>query len=151
MIAPVLNHELASISHRVRQSTVFIQGPAGELGSGVIWDASGLIVTNAHVVTQRHASITLTEGQRLTAHRVGYNKQLDLAALKVEAVGLQAAAIGDASGLRVGQMVMAVGNPEGHVGAISLGIVAAKPPIPRWVQADIALVPHGRERPTIKA
>ncbi|MBD1873844.1 trypsin-like peptidase domain-containing protein [Nodosilinea sp. FACHB-131] len=141
MIAPVLNHELASVSHRVRQSTVLIQGPAGELGSGVIWDVSGLIITNAHVVTQRIASVTLANGQRLTAHRIGYSKQLDLAALKVEAAGLQAADIGDASDLRVGQMVVAVGNPEGHVGATSLGIVAAKPPIPRWVQADIALAP----------
>ncbi|MBD2108439.1 trypsin-like peptidase domain-containing protein [Nodosilinea sp. FACHB-13] len=141
MIANLLNHNLAAISHRVRQSTVLIQGPAGELGSGVIWDASGLIITNAHVVNQRRAWITTAEGQRLTAHRVGHSKQLDLAALKVESAGLQAADLGNASKLRVGQMVMAVGNPEGHVGATSLGIVAAKPPIPRWVQADIALAP----------
>ncbi|MBW4462734.1 MAG: S1C family serine protease [Nodosilinea sp. WJT8-NPBG4] len=141
MIAPMLNHELASISHRVRQSTVLIQGSNGELGSEVIWDASGLIITNAHVVTQRRASVTLAEGKRLIAHRVGYSKHLDLAALKVEAAGLQAADLGDSSNLRVGQMVVAVGNPEGHVGATSLGIVAAKPPIPRWVQADIALAP----------
>jgi serine protease Do len=59
----------------------------------------------------------------------------------VESAGLQAADLGNASNLRVGQMVVAVGNPEGQGGAISLGIVAAKPPIPRWVQADIALAP----------
>lgn len=141
MIANLLNHDLASISHRLRQSTVLIQGPAGAMGSGVIWDGSGLIVTNAHVVPQRRAWVTLAEGQRLSAHRVGYSQPLDLAVLKVEASGLGAANVGDAHALRVGQMVIAVGNPEGSIGATSLGIVAATPPIPRWVQADIALAP----------
>lgn len=141
MSFPVLNHDLASISHRVRQSTVLIQGPTGERGSGVIWDASGLIVTNAHVVSQGQSRIQLADGQQFSAHRVGYSQQLDLAVLKIEAAGLQAATVGDAIALRVGQMVIAVGNPDGSVGATSLGIVAAKPPIPRWVQADIALAP----------
>ncbi len=139
--APMLSHDLAAIAHRLRQSTVLIQGRAGSMGSGVVWDASGLIVTNAHVVTQRRAWVTLAPGQRLTAHRVGYNQRLDLAALKIEASGLESAPVGDANALRVGQLVVAVGNPEGQAGATSLGIVAAKPPIPRWVQADIALAP----------
>lgn len=141
MSFPLLNYDLAAVSDRVRQSTVLIQGPAGEQGSGVIWDASGLIVTNAHVVSQGQCRVELADGQPLIAHRVGYSQRLDLAVLKVDAVGLQAAIVGDAIALRVGQMVMAVGNPDGQVGATSLGIVAAKPPVPRWVQADIALAP----------
>ncbi|MFQ4135758.1 S1C family serine protease, partial [Nodosilinea sp. PGN35] len=145
MIASLLNHrlncDLAAIAHRLRQSTVLIQGPAGELGSGVIWEASGLIVTNAHVVSQGQSRVRLADGQQLSGYRVGYNPRLDLAALKVDAAGLQAATLGDANALRVGQMAIAVGNPEGSVGATSLGMVAAKPPIPRWVQADIALAP----------
>lgn len=141
MSFPLLNYDLASVSDRVRQSTVLIQGPAGERGSGVIWDASGLIVTNAHVISQGRTRIQLADGQQLSAYRVGYDQRLDLAVLKVDTGGLQAATVGNAIALRVGQLVMAVGNPDGSVGATSMGIVAAKPPIPRWVQADIALAP----------
>jgi serine protease Do len=141
MSFPLLNYDLAAISDRVRQSTVLIQSPAGERGSGVIWDASGLIVTNAHVVSQGQSRIQLADGEPLSAHRVGYNQRLDLAVLKIDAAGLRTATVGDANALRVGQLVMAVGNPDGSIGATSLGIVAAKPPIPRWVQADIALAP----------
>jgi S1-C subfamily serine protease len=57
MTPQMLSHDLAAIAHRLRQSTVLIQGPAGSMGSGMVWDASGLIVTNAHVVTQRRASV----------------------------------------------------------------------------------------------
>lgn len=136
-----LSNDLAAIAVPLQQSTVLIQGAAGAVGAGVVWDPSGLILTNAHVVPQRRVWVTLSDGRRLSAHRVGYSQRLDLAALKLEATGLRAAPFGDAGALRVGQLVIAVGNPIGEVGATALGIVAAKPAIPRWVQADIALAP----------
>ncbi|WP_017301305.1 S1C family serine protease [Nodosilinea nodulosa] len=141
MTPQLLSDDLAAIADSLRQSTALIQGPTGSRGSGVVWEASGLIVTNAHMVPQRRASVVLANGQHLTAYRVGYSQRLDLAALKVEGAELRPAVRGDASALRVGQLVMAVGHPQGSGGATALGIVHAKPAIPRWVQADIALAP----------
>ncbi|NJL47056.1 MAG: trypsin-like peptidase domain-containing protein [Leptolyngbyaceae cyanobacterium SM2_5_2] len=142
-----LGQELGAIAHHLRQSTVRIQGPTGSSGSGMLWNAQGLIVTNAHVVPQRRAWTTLATGQRLAAHRVGYSQTLDLAALQIEsastiaATELEVATVCHAKDLRVGQMVMAVGHPQGNPGAVVLGIIHAKPPIPRWVQANIQLAP----------
>ncbi|MGG6238868.1 S1C family serine protease [Nodosilinea sp. AN01ver1] len=141
MSLQALNDDMAAIAALLKQSTVLVQGAAGAVGSGVVWDASGLVVTNAHVVPQRRVWVSLSDGRRLAADRVGYSQRLDLAALKIEATGLRSVPIGDARALRVGQLVLAVGNPMGEVGATALGMVAAKPVIPRWVQADIALAP----------
>jgi len=69
--------------------------------------------------------------------------QRDLAALTVSAADLSAATIGDSDALRVGELVLAVGNPSGHVGVLTTGIIHAigpKDALTKWVQAD-ALAP----------
>jgi serine protease Do/2-alkenal reductase len=97
------------------------------LGSGFVFDPSGYILTNAHVINGA-ASITVTfqDGTILPATVVGRDKDGDLAVLKVNAGHkLAAVSFGDSGKLRVGDWVLAVGNPFGLPGSTSAGIVSA--------------------------
>lgn len=96
-------------------------------GSGVIVDAAeGLIVTNYHVI--EHAddiSVTLTDGRRLQAKRVGADPDTDVAIIKVPADNLVAIPLGDSDKLEVGDYVVAIGNPFGIGQTVTQGIVSA--------------------------
>jgi serine protease Do len=118
-------------------------------GSGVIVDAEGYIVTNAHVV--RGASRIRVEipmapsGQSLLARRsrvaaarvIGVDEETDIAVLRVEERGLPALAFGDSDELRAGQMVLAFGSPLGLQNSVSLGIVSA---VARQLEAESPMV-----------
>lgn len=96
-------------------------------GSGVIISEDGYIVTNNHVV--EHAdeiTITLNDNREFTARVVGLDADTDLALLKVEAKGLPAIVIGDSDKLKVGEWVLAVGNPFNLTSTVTAGIVSAK-------------------------
>jgi putative serine protease PepD len=107
-----------------------VQISTGEgLGSGVVYDAKGDIVTNAHVVG-RSTSFTViqpTGGQPLTASLVGSYPPGDLAVIRVGngGGGLKPAKFGDSTKLRVGQIVLAMGSPLGLTGTVTQGIVSA--------------------------
>jgi putative serine protease PepD len=101
----------------------------GGLGSGVVYDAKGDILTNAHVVGQA-TSFKVTQptgGQPLTASLVGTYPPGDIAVIKVGngGGGLRPAKFGDSTGLRVGQIVLAMGSPLGLTGTVTEGIVSA--------------------------
>jgi len=151
-----LADELQAIATRLCQATVQVrgQGPGG--GSGVIWSPDGLIITNAHVARGDKASVELFDGRTLDATVTNKDKTRDLAALRVDASNLPAAAIGDSDRLRVGEFVLAVGNPLGMVGALTTGIVHTIAPAegPRgqsWVQADVRLAPGNSGGPLTNA
>ncbi|MEU9830496.1 trypsin-like peptidase domain-containing protein [Streptosporangium sp. NPDC048047] len=98
------------------------------LGSGVVYDTAGHIVTNAHVVGRaRRFQVTLASGGPPRAARLVSSFELgDLAVIKVDDPrGLRPAAFGDSSRLRVGQFVLAMGNPLGLSGSVTDGIVSA--------------------------
>jgi serine protease Do len=97
-------------------------------GSGFIIDANGTIVTNNHVVKDaRSVSVTLSDGTTLPAHVVGTDPRTDLAVLKVDAKKpLPYIQLGDSSKVRVGEWVVAMGNPFGLGGTVTAGIVSAK-------------------------
>lgn len=97
------------------------------LGSGVIVDAArGLIITNHHVIEGADdISITLADGRTLTAERVGADPGTDIAVVKVPAEHLTALPLADSEALRVGDFVVAVGNPFGLGQTVTSGIISA--------------------------
>ena len=97
------------------------------MGSGVIVDArAGYIITNHHVIEGADEIIaTLNDGRRLTARLVGVDPEVDLAVLQVKAQGLTAVPIGESGRLRVGDIVVAIGNPFGLGQTVTSGIVSA--------------------------
>jgi serine protease Do len=98
------------------------------LGSGFIIDPSGLVVTNAHVIEDAdHIEVTLPDGTQLKAKVLGQDLKTDLALLKVESPkALPHVRFGDSDKMRVGDWVIAIGNPFGLGGSVTLGIVSAR-------------------------
>src|SRR4051812_32845229 len=97
------------------------------LGSGVIVTADGYILTNNHVVENAdEIKVELTDDRTLTAKLVGTDKASDLALLKVNAGDLHPISIGNSENVRVGDVVLAVGNPLGVGQTVTMGIISAK-------------------------
>ena len=101
---------MSQTAERVRAYTVQVEGRGRGAGSGVIWNADGVIVTNAHVVRRSGASITLSDGRRLDATLAARDPQLDLALLTTGVRDLPAATIGDSDRLHVGELVAGRGK-----------------------------------------
>jgi S1-C subfamily serine protease len=95
-------------------------------GSGVVITPDGFILTSAHVVdgTER-GSASFTDGRELDFEIVGADALSDLAVLRASATALEVASLGDASRLKVGQLVVAIGNPLGFGGSVTAGVVSA--------------------------
>jgi Do/DeqQ family serine protease len=97
------------------------------MGSGVIVRADGYILTNQHVVAGAdQVSVELSDGRSLAAKVVGTDRASDLAVLKVDASNLRTLTLGDSDRVRVGDVVLAVGNPLGVGQTVTMGIVSAK-------------------------
>jgi S1-C subfamily serine protease len=95
-------------------------------GSAVTLTPDGYLVTSAHVVSGgREGTATFADGRELDFEVVGADELSELAVLRVHAGDVHPAELGDAGGLRVGQLVIAVGNPLGMAGSVSAGVVSA--------------------------
>ena len=95
-------------------------------GSGFIVSADGYVVTNYHVIKgAKTIKVTLTDGREFNATVVGGDEQSDVAVLKIDATGLPFAKLGNSSGLKAGQWVIAIGNPYGFDHTVTAGIVSA--------------------------
>ncbi len=119
------------------------------LGTGVIIDPSGYVVTNEHVIHEAdEVRVHLADDRELKADIVGRDPKLDIALLKIRgASGLPAAPLGVSETLRVGESVLAVGNPFGLGHTVTLGIVSAKArtigagPYDDFIQTDASINP----------
>ena len=117
------------------------------LGSGFVIDPSGLIVTNNHVIGDADTiTVNFPNGDQLDAKLIGKDAKTDLALLKVEAgKPLPFVEFGDSEDLRIGDWVMAIGNPFGLGGSVSIGIVSARGrninagPYDNFIQTDAAI------------
>lgn len=126
-------------------------------GSGVIVSSEGYIVTNNHVIQDAsEIEVILNDNSKYTATVIGTDPSTDIAVLKIEAKGLKAIPIGNSDNLRVGEWVLAVGNPFNLTSTVTAGIVSAKArninlladrsstgnvPIESFIQTDAAVNP----------
>jgi serine protease Do len=130
-------------------------GRETSMGSGVIVDAKGVILTNAHVVKDAHEIVAkLPDGRQFRATSVEVNDAVDLAVVRIEGDGLPVAALGDSDGLRVGQWVIAIGNPFGLEHTVTAGIVSAlrkgpRPDVEDFIQTDAPINPGNSGGPLI--
>jgi len=146
------------IAERLRRSTVqvFPHGRGRGGGSGVVWTADGLIVTNAHVARSRNAEVELWDGRRFPARVASRDPRRDLATLRIDAANLEAATPGDSDRLRAGELVIAIGNPLGFAGALSTGVIHSIGKLPgmgseRWIRAAVQLAPGNSGGPLANA
>jgi serine protease Do len=126
------------------------QGPgqrSQSLGSGFVIDPTGIIITNNHVIAEAtDVFVVFTDGSELKAEVLGKDPKTDLAVLKVKSdKPLKSVKLGDSDRARVGDWVMAIGNPFGFGGSVSVGIVSAKQrnirsgPYDSFIQTDAAI------------
>ena len=101
---------------------------SNSLGSGFVIDPSGVVITNNHVVGEAtDIEVIFTDGSKLKAEVVGKDAKIDLAVLRVKPdKPLKAVKFGDSEKMRIGQWVMAVGNPFGLGGSVTAGIISAR-------------------------
>src|SRR5437899_6225336 len=128
------------------------------LGSGFVINADGYVVTNNHVVDgATEIRVKLADGRELAGRVVGRDPRTDLALLKVDAHGLPTIPLGDSAALKVGEPVMAIGNPFGLEQTVTTGIVSATGraigagPYDDFIQTDASINPGNSGGPLINA
>ena len=161
----------AKVSPAVVRITVTGSSDAGNLGvipetgvgSGVIFDSNGWILTNRHVVQGGQTfDVELKDGRVLSGTVYGIDTLTDLAIVKVDATDLPTAAIGESDALEVGQLVVAIGSPLGtYSNSVTSGIVSAKgrtittdgstKPLTNLIQTDAAINPGNSGGPLLDA
>jgi serine protease Do len=120
---------------------------ANSLGSGFVIDASGYVVTNSHVIADAdEITVVLNDGTKLKAEVLGRDQKTDMALLKVQPdKPLKAVKFGDSETLRLGEWVIAIGNPFGLGGTVTAGIVSARNrdinsgPYDNYIQTDASI------------
>jgi len=141
---------------------------AGEgLGSGVIVDERGYILTNNHVISAgRYITVRLADGRELGAELIGTFEETDIAVIKIDADDITAASFADSEAARVGQWVLAIGSPFGFEQTVTAGIISAKgrgstspqfaainksnrPKLQEFIQTDAAINPGNSGGPLV--
>jgi S1-C subfamily serine protease len=120
-VAEALSPSVANLQVRRRTR----RGPAYGAGSGVAISSDGFLVTSAHVVEgSRRGTASFSDGNEADVSLIGADPLSDLAVLRTDGADLHPAELGDAAELRVGQLVVAIGNPQGFASSVTAGVVS---------------------------
>jgi len=117
-----LGRELADVAAVLRRSTVEVRTRGTGVGSGIVWDTTGTIVTNAHVARADHATVVLSDGRELAGVVTARDPRRDLALITVDVAGtpLPAATVGHPTDLRTGDLVLALGTGGVSIAALQI-------------------------------
>jgi serine protease Do len=120
-----LSHELEQLVTRAAPSVVSVEHGRGH-GSGFVLAQDGYILTNAHVVSGTESvRVGFADGAHAEGKITGRDERTDLAVVRVNATGLHSMSLADNDSVRVGQLVLAIGNPMGFQRSVTLGVVSA--------------------------
>jgi serine protease Do len=144
------------IAEKLRRVTVQVSAGRRGGGSGIIVKPEGVIVTNAHVAAFAPLDVQLWDGTRAKADLLARDPGHDLAILHIARTGLPAAVLANSNFVRVGELVIAIGNPFGFIGAMTTGVVHAIGPIRglgarNWIQSAVQLAPGNSGGPLANA
>jgi serine protease Do len=155
----MLPEAFGEVAEKLRRSTVQVLSgnrASGGSGSGIIWDADGTVITNAHVIRDEPVRVELWDGRSLSAKVTARDGYADLVKLRLPAPNLPQTTWRESGSLRSGELAVAIGNPLGFVGALTTGLVHGAGPMRglgrrRWVHAAIRLAPGNSGGPLADA
>jgi S1-C subfamily serine protease len=153
-----LSNELQALISRAVPAVVGVEHPRGQ-GTGLVISQDGYVLTNAHVVAgASDLSVSLRSGGGTRAEIVGIDQRTDLAVMRIGGSGLATLPLADSRGVRVGQIVVAVGNPLRFDRSVSLGVISALDrtlparrgaPFEGLIQTDAAINPGNSGGPLL--
>jgi serine protease Do len=159
LLAGRFGEAAAAVSESLQRGVAVVRGSGGGSGSATVWRQDGLLITNNHVATGPEAEVIFADGRSCWARVVAREPGVDLAALQAEDCDPEPLPAGDSSSVKVGQLVLAVGNPLGEARAVTAGIISGvgggvaggRLRLREAVQANITLLPGNSGGPLADA